>query len=482
MVTSLFCIVAAAGTSSLTTGSGEPCQRPIGIRCSAAATMDQSLLLALPDDALLAVLAYLPPRQLFSCRLQCRRLRDLCLHPDVWRCVRLDAGDFRFLGRAALRLAPCLRELDLVFGVNVQDAVTELSRTTCVIARLGLVLTGDEDVVRAVAAVQRQSSLGGLSGLRLQFNGLGERNVYPLSVAVRTLNHLYDLTLQNYSGVPLLASLGELEGSPSLKKLSYTSNTKDSLLEATLQTHAATLEHVHLLTDYVPVSLLKALLKLRSLTISRYSTEDLSDLKALPNLTSLHFVGNVSASALKLLRRASRLRSVTVPFCGPHPADPLLALAASPSARVLETLCVRSGSPSDSAQVCGHMAAALPQFPTLRALTMESRPVWSWREVDFEEFFEAVSPTMAPRLTRLAVRAPCGVCPHAWLHDSSVQDLLQRNPGLHLRVLFLCFCQDCSWCLSGCHSDVTARGHCQVTLGAHNRAAGCPPDCYRWKC
>ncbi|XP_034231511.1 uncharacterized protein LOC117639745 [Thrips palmi] len=67
-------------------------------------------LLFLSDDTLLAVLAYLPIRELFSLRTVCRRLRDLCVKRDLWRHARVEG---KGLVRAALALAPCLGLLDV---------------------------------------------------------------------------------------------------------------------------------------------------------------------------------------------------------------------------------------------------------------------------------------------------------------------------------------------------------------------------------
>ncbi|XP_034233208.1 uncharacterized protein LOC117640623 [Thrips palmi] len=128
--------------------------------------MEQSLLLALPDDALLAVLAFLPPRQLLSCRVLCRRLRDLCLHPDLWRRVRVLRWKDHDLWRSAFRLAPCLRELD-ISGNHLRGAASEVSRTSCVVAKLTLSVATTHEVTFATAIVEKVSALGGLEQLVL---------------------------------------------------------------------------------------------------------------------------------------------------------------------------------------------------------------------------------------------------------------------------------------------------------------------------
>ncbi|XP_034231837.1 uncharacterized protein LOC117639910 [Thrips palmi] len=445
--------------------------------------MDQSLLLALPDDALLAVLAFLPPRELFKCRVLCRRLRDLCLHADLWRRVRLPTCDPTL--RAALRLAPCLREvLWYYLGATApwaEDEDPELSRSACVVARLKLYVNNMNEL-RASAAVLKQSSLGGVKELVLTFfpNYCGAATrwkTFQLVSAINQVNHLYSLQIKIFSKDALLepwfAVVG-MVGVSSLKKLSYASPSYDFYLEYLLKTHAATLEDVHLDLTHIPVSSLKLLLNLRTLSFETDSGDDLSELENLPNLSSLKFGLNCtfSTGGLKLLRRAPRLRSVSVPCADPDPTAPLLALAASPSALILETLHL-DGLPSSS--LLGHMAAALPQFPALRTLSMVIS--FQYKEVDLADFVRAVSPTTAPRLTMLALQLtpPEGVCPQAWIHGPSIRDLLQRNPSLHLRALLLpCYYVNCSWCLWD------LRETRQAVLGAHARQAGCPPDCYRW--
>ncbi|XP_034231883.1 uncharacterized protein LOC117639923 [Thrips palmi] len=191
--------------------------------------MDQSLLLALPDDALLAVLAFLPPRQLFDCRVLCRRLRDLCLHADLWRRVRLSSRDSTL--RAALRLAPCLREVNLYY-TGETDPEPEV--TACVVARLKLFVS-NLSVARASAAVLKQSRLGGVKELVLAFDPISTRaikwNIHLLAVAISSVNHLHSLQICNYSREPLLASLNDLAGISSLKKLSYTTLSQDTYLD-----------------------------------------------------------------------------------------------------------------------------------------------------------------------------------------------------------------------------------------------------------
>ncbi|XP_034233109.1 uncharacterized protein LOC117640611 isoform X3 [Thrips palmi] len=459
----------------LTTGPGEPPQRLEGRCRSAAVTMDEPLLLALPDDALLAVLAFLPPRQLLDCRVLCRRLRDLCLHADLWRRVSLTRWRRRCLWRAALRLAPCLRELDLCDTDDLADAAAEVAATACVVAKLSLNVASDRDVAMAATIVEKMSALGGLTGFSLFVNDYYYGTVFdldPLLAAVNNVSHLTHLEIQNeFESAALLSSCADLEGSPSVKRLSYTSSTEDTLLEALLETHASTLEHLHLDTEHVPVSALKELPKLRSLTCELQPTEDVSGLKALPSLASLDFSWEVSGSpgALELLGEAPHLRKVSVPCSGPKPSAPLVALAASPSARQLESLRILTRSKD----VSKHVIAALPKFPSLRdlALIVHSRRL--------EDFLQAVSPATASSLSMLVLFTAGEVCRHALLHGAAVEGLLGRNPRLHLRVLNSGGCSeeaDCEWCRLGCHTDLRA------AYAAHCRGEDCPKDCHRWTC
>ncbi|XP_034232263.1 uncharacterized protein LOC117640114 [Thrips palmi] len=449
--------------------------------------MDQSPLLTLPDEVVLAVLACLPPGDVLSCSVLCRRLRGLCRDPELWRRLAVQPSADRWW-RAALRFAPCLRELDLTAPYPTTEALqavsTAMSSSACVVAKLTLDVREDLSGALTAALVQKTAALGGLNTVHLLIWESYENNdiwdVSMLFTAVHEVPELRELIIEN----TIVASddwleCSAFEGSASLRKLTYSSlEDSDSpfLLERLLKRHASSLEHVRLYIGFapVPVSLLAAIPGLRSLTCALSQYDDLSELKTSRGLNTLVLLGRngplpFPAGALAFLRAAPQLRSVALPSSRPSPAAPLGALAESPSASVLETLDLR-GYEADLSEV----AAALSRFPALRTLALDVH------KYQTDNFLPAVSPATAPRLTTLEMRVPLGACPHAWLHDFA-QDALERNPRLHLRTWFGT-CPDkakqCGWCRLGCHSRLGSIE--RTAFAAHAKTTGCPGDCFRW--
>ncbi|XP_034256673.1 uncharacterized protein LOC117654280 [Thrips palmi] len=436
--------------------------------------MDQSLL-ALPDDALVRVLALLPPREVFRLRLVCRRLRDLSLHRDVWRSVGLSGGDKGLL-QAALRLAPCLREVTLL-SPDLQAAACTVFNTKCVVTDLKLSVQNETDAAWATAIVQRFSTLGGLRDIRLYLHRAAPEALHPLLLMVYGVQDLSVLNVHIHSDMSQLPPLlSDLEPRPSLTVLAYLGAAPDPFLCSLLRTHAATLEDVVLfLADGLPTSLLGSMPRLRSLWCRL--TDDLSQLKSLSDLDSFGLLDREvqdvpCPGTVDFLLQGPRLRTVEFDFEPNHPilgAALLEALAQSPSAPVLERLSLHGVQDS-------LVAAALQRFPSLRALALELDAMPS------DDFFRAVSPASTPRLATLQL-VPHR-CPHAWLHDPAVQDVLARNAGLHLRLSGPPTLEDdcaCRWCLWRCHRDeLRTHAGLQSAFSAHTRRPGCPGDCRRW--
>ncbi|XP_034233129.1 uncharacterized protein LOC117640616 [Thrips palmi] len=446
--------------------------------------MDQSLLLALPDDALLAVLAFLPPRQLFDCRVLCRRLRDLCLHPDLWRRIRV-ARAWKNLGlsRSALRLAPCLRELD-ISGIDLEDAATEVSRTSCVVAKLRIAVDATHEVTFATAIVEKVSALGGLEELDLPIRV--EEGVVDVNGLLGAMYKADRLRKLRIAGEGRVASISGLEMSPFLTELTCERLPCDALVEHLLEAHAATLERVHFTMMMLPVSALLMLPRLRSFECG--SCEEY--VLWLP----------------EFLREASQLRSVTLAPCRWF-IDPeaIPALATSPSARVLESLKLHVAY--EKADFWCQLAAAVPEFTALRTLSLKFDGFDLSQLEPCFDLMRALNPTTAPSLTTLEmIGLPIPsrrVCVHAWLHDPAVEELLKRNPRLHLRLRDFFWNPDCTctWCKKKCHSDIWrsigwVRGRAAlavlsdirwrsegwVAFAAHSRGAYClyPSECSSW--
>ncbi|XP_034256593.1 uncharacterized protein LOC117654265 isoform X2 [Thrips palmi] len=454
--------------------SALPC--PSASPCSVTRPVIMTDLLALPDDALVRVLALLPPRELFRLRLVCRRLRDLSLHPDVWRSVGLSGGDKGLL-QAALRLAPCLREVTLLSSY-LQAAACTIANTKCVVTNLTLFVRTQLDAAWATAIVLRFSTLGGLREISLDLLGAAPEALPPLLRMVYGVQDLCELTVWILSDTSQLPSFlwSDMEPRPSLTKLKYKGAASDPFLCFLLRTHASTLQHVVLfLADGLPTSLLGSMPRLHSLTCR--PTDDLSQLKSLSNLDTLRLmdpeVQDVPCpGTVDFLLQGPRLRHVVFSF---EPNCPILgaalleALAQSPSAPVLESLFLDGVQDS-------LVAPSLHRFPSLRALALELDAMPS------DDFFRAVSPASTPRLATLQL-VPHG-CPHAWLHDPAVQDVLARNAGLHLRLSGPPTLEDdcaCRWCLWRCHRDeLRTHAGLQSAFSAHTRRPGCPRDCRRW--
>lgn len=427
-------------------------------------SMDASML-SLPDDALLSVLEYLPPRMLFTCRAVCRRLRDMCLHPHLWRCVQLETGGVLL---AALRLAPCLGAINFE-GLNA-SLTDECIKTACIVEELDLFVHNDSAVMFASAIVKKFSTLGGLRKIKIELLGLGtgERDLPALVQEVLSVANLRELRV--FTPTPLTV-LPSTDSTPSLKSLYYGGAcfNVDPLLEWLLRTHTLTLEHVSLRTSSLPVSLIKGIAGLRSL--SCFVSEDLAKLATLPNLDTVDLwdfaVEDFPSEAVHFLLQAPHLRSVTLPLPTKHPMAPLLALAG----HRIETLELRCAS-----AVVDLVASALHLFPALKNFTLS-------RCKPSNYFLKSVSCTSLPHLSSLTVWSRHS-CPHAWLHDPAVQDLLVRNPLLHLRVPkgeSIPEGCDCPWCLWGCHATPGFRANAcgGFAFSSHSRRAGCPRGCFQ---
>ncbi|XP_034251691.1 uncharacterized protein LOC117651625 [Thrips palmi] len=439
-------------------------------------------LLSLPDDALLAVLAFLPTRDLFVCRVACRRLRDLCLHRHLWRAATVES---KGVLRAALAVAPCIGTI----GEVPIEALEPLVATACTVSELKLLVVGKESAALASALLSRFSTVS--SGLRLKKLSLEVRG--PLTrTSRRLLKQVCSFTgLQDLS-IDLKGELPEREWSklnvqPSLSKLSYTSSSRDAFLQLLLSTHSATLENVDLqFREYfeLPWRSLASLSRLRSLRC--FQDDGLSKLAALPNLNSVELEANdqwydgFDPGAVEFLSKAPHLRMVKLGAVS-HDTAPLLALANSPSAPHLEKLHIYPWFQDldDESNVFDTLASVLQEFVSLNSLiaVIDELPY---------DLLQVISPISSPKLTVLVLADVTGEkfkCLHETLHDPFVQDLLVGNPQLHLRLkahdedMDLKSCKSCSWCRRSCH--VRLRRDVRVALSSHCRRGGCPVDCYQ---
>ncbi|XP_034253481.1 uncharacterized protein LOC117652571 [Thrips palmi] len=431
--------------------------------------MDKFTLLSLPDDVLLAVLAHLPARELFSCRVVCVRLRDLCLHRELWRTVRVrDSG----VVRAALRLAPCIGEVWLSWANPL--APLPRPRTACVVEELHVSVEARRDVPLAVNTVQHLGAGGGVRKLDISMEFIPAKKMMPLLKAVCGIKGLQELTVDvRYSDEPA-AFFRQQQAEPSLTKLVYQSQSADPFLVLLLKTHAATLQEVRLagLQD-LPAALLAGVPGLRTLHCA--PRDDLPLLLTLANLQSIVLTDlkrNVTPpGARDFLAQASHLRSVALHLTPAVSKSLLLALGRSRSAGLVESIVV--ATVLDLA--LEDLVVVLRRFPSLRS--------FDTLYLSADSLLKAISPESAPSLTTLSV-VPRASCLHSSIHQDAVLDLLLRNPRLHLRlypptVLHLDVCP-CEWCVKGCHKELKAPfGLLRLAFSSHRRGAGCPRGCYQ---
>ncbi|XP_034252212.1 uncharacterized protein LOC117651854 [Thrips palmi] len=441
------------------------------------AKMDLSLL-SLPDDALLAVLAYLPPRDLFRCRVACRRLRDLCVHADLWRPVRLEDGG---IIRAALRLVPCLAGIDVwCTSRDLELTASVLSTSSCVVNKLVIRVWDDASLAWATAIVERMCALGGLRSLHLKMQY--EMPTEPLPPLMRMLYAMRQLReLHLYIDAWLFEAAWPGDGRAFLTTLKYEAVVAaENMLESLLATHAATLEEVDFGFSEVPVPLLAKLPRLRHLTYvpAKICIDHLPQLHALfPRLETLN-LSDISEEPffppqlLDLLRKSSKLRSIALGLPAVNPVAPLVALGQSPSAPYIKSLELSCNS-------LDLVETVLPLFPSLQTLVANARPS--------DQFLQGISPKSAPSLTLLSIICgDHGSCHHASLHRPAILDLLTRNTALHLlpwsehfKVPTSC---DCEFCLLGCHAELKGRSWSdgkRPRFASHARRAGCFSDCTR---
>ncbi|XP_034244113.1 uncharacterized protein LOC117646903 [Thrips palmi] len=432
--------------------------------------MEKFELLSLPDEALLAVLAHLPPRELFNCRVACTRLRDLCMHRRLWQAATVwEKGVLR----AALNLAPCLGEISPVFLGEVAYLV---QGTTCVVNKLDLIVESESDAALATVIILKLSAVGGAENLSLQVRCSPSTPTLP--TLLRTILHLSGIQKLFfarcfYEDEPLPTLLCDSELSSSLTKLTYCSRFAGPFLHQLLRTHAATLEVVQIYRarDF-PVSSLATMPRLRALTCHLIS--DLVQLADLPNLETFNaFLFRYQSEtfedfppgAMQFLRKAPHLRAVKFQSLVKNIGPALSALAESASAPQIESIAGVAGA----AEHLKLWAPLLRNFTSLRSLSLDCVPP--------KVLLKAIDPSSLPSLTELTLEKARAACVHSWVHDPAVQDVLSRNPGLHVRQFGIQDVQDCkcAWCYWGCHSLL--KGH--TAFSSHSKRTGCPIDCFQ---
>ncbi|XP_052123245.1 uncharacterized protein LOC113209147 isoform X1 [Frankliniella occidentalis] len=434
----------------------------------------------LSDDAVLQVLRFLDVPSLLTCRLVCRRLGDLVLHPDAWLHREVGAAR-RPCMCSVLRLAPCLRRLDTTSAKITANSClpAALASTRCAVAELQLWVHNDVEAGVATALILRQAGLGRLRCLGVSLGVNIEERVSASMIsmflaAVASTRGWKEIDISMIRTVvpsfrtTASVALGSAVTTPSLKNFRCDRIPgAEPFVLFMLAGHADTLETVDLgpsppnmfAASIAP--LLAGMAHLRELSCC-----NLRGLEALTGCQSLRILRlGVSrheyppvdraacAGAAKLLRHAEHLRKLTLGAVQANAGvvvDLICALAASGRSR-LEWLTI-------STIVTGpHVQALIRALPGLPALQFLEARVDVKQDVD--DLVLAITPITAPALQRVELELDFTkgkVCVHAWFHGDAFKTLMERNPLLHFILRGEMYCGDkfCQACAKGCHAAV----------------------------
>ncbi|XP_026277977.2 uncharacterized protein LOC113206215 isoform X1 [Frankliniella occidentalis] len=446
-------------------------------------------ILMLPDDVLLMVLVELNEKDTLACRLVCRRLAALALHPDLWRHYSTCSGTCRC---PLLRLAPCLDKMYVVFPVKGCDQWAFAS-TRCAAKRLFIYVKGSSNAVHAAAVICKQEMLGRLIDVDVYIEIRSEA-VAEVTMLLSMLASTSRLERLRFAATEGLLStttapiLGATVVTSSLKDFECRLSVFSELfVNFILSEHAATLEEVYLhpslsswkFTSTVP--LLVSATNLSKLTCcclpgmeALIACKSLKVLELTVHTESLN--RPVVAGVATLLRGAEHLREVSLQY---EPAvrsvtdvgaELVLALASGRSR--VETLIIQNyvSGCGENSPLHQPVVSALPSLPALRRLKLAEN-------LDNpDQILLAISPDVAPALQKVEVNLGEG-CAHSWIHGDTVKSVFTLNPTLHVHVSSSKIgCSDgahCQACKLDCHAKLRAVGWFYHWLFSHDPADQC---------
>ncbi|XP_034240749.1 uncharacterized protein LOC117644990 isoform X2 [Thrips palmi] len=430
------------------------------VQCSADEPSSEVGLDKLPDEGLLFVLSYLGPKELLECRRVCRRLRDMALHPDLWRYMWLKAHpEDNQLVAASLRLAPCLRWLNVGSSLHLAQLGVLLASTSCAIYELDLTFQ-PTDAVLVVIVLERQAALGRLKYVKLKLSCEEDPDekktcLFNLRLLLERLLHAQGLEGINldvnaaagqdyFKKTPALlnAAKYEVPRPAKLRALVHGTWFKSPYLPLQLKWNAATLEVVHFwAAPPRAVPLLCSLPRLRELHCPLL--RDMPVLLQCAALKSLHLRVNQEPSTRhlfpgvqKYLRAAvTRLEDLTFEYIDdearPEAVDLVLSLggSAAPSLRSLSFKFTykKEWKPKTSAPQLRPLATILRSLGSLVRLKVDVEPT--------DEFLEALDGVVLPKLGVLEFQFDdCPKLAHGKHRQVAGQlaGVLRRYPGLHL--------------------------------------------------
>ncbi|XP_052131008.1 uncharacterized protein LOC127751459 [Frankliniella occidentalis] len=281
----------------------------------------------LPDDVVLQVLRLVGVDDLFSCRLVCKRLGALALHPAVWRHRRFDGASYKFFIKDGpkkmcrlLRLAPRLASMTVSVKSTPDHHLALYATTRCAVRRLNL-RVAEAGGVPAALIVRNQEALGQLKIVEVTFCTTWADAAVLLGALASTSVEKLDVQSFRLMGGLSAGSMHTSVARPSLKYFKCLLSSKSQpFVDLVLAGHAATLEEVHLGDDDDHITISTGLLpasmpKLRELTCSLLpGMETLAP--SLTNVT-LHVTPDMRPGVLgatEMLRRAPKLRVLTLKY------------------------------------------------------------------------------------------------------------------------------------------------------------------------
>ncbi|XP_052129882.1 uncharacterized protein LOC113215177 isoform X2 [Frankliniella occidentalis] len=455
----------------------------------------------LPDEVLLMVLEELgDARDILACRLVCKRLAALALHPAVWRDFYFGSTDPRCVC-PVMRLVPCIDSIDAQLpekGCRQWAYAT----TRCAAKSLRLRVDGAGQAVYAAAIISRHEALGRLIDVDIEIRATVVTDVTVLlGTLASTINlkKLFVYLNPEAEGTSTTAPiLGGLVVTPSLREFDCNLvPLTERFVKSILSQHAATLEEVDLggsassLTCTSAAPLLAAVTNLTKLTCCCLpGMEALTACKSLEVLEITVHAESLNQPAVagvaKLLRRAEQLREVSLEYApavrslADFGAELVSALASSGRSRV-ETLRINNyRHDTDYVGDCPLpqlLVSALPSLSALRCLSLEIDGAQR------DAFLLAIRPDLAPALQRVEVWVFDG-CGHAWIHGDTVKAVLSVNPSLHLILDVLeRVCKDderCQACELDCHAELrvdrAGRTWSFPSVYSHDPLDECPED------
>lgn len=428
----------------------------------------------LPDDVLLMAMSLLDVPDLLACRLVCKRIGDLVLHPDVWRRRYFVFGSSRDEDSTVLRFAPRLEYLSIQLPCSPQQ-LHLYTATMCAVSELKLCLgpMGSAGLAYAAALIIRnQESLGRLEELEVDFypERGGAALTYPLLWALAYTSGLRTLVVYTSGDICDMIPAPYLVRNaprPTLKSIHFTiSEETVPFCEFVLAAHAPTLEKVnfHSCVDFFTPALPSAT-SMASLLAGMPHLRLLEDCPLIPEMEALAACKSLRTMSIcvgvgsrplvpagaEFLRRAKELRHVTLKYnadIGDVGVDLVLALGSSVESLHIQftELYLEKAMPQVQA-----LSRALPRMPAVKWLTL---PMTS------REVLLAITPEANPALRTLELyqgEQESEGCAHRYLHWDSVVTVLSKNPLLELGVHATYRCSGkllCDWCKLECHREV----------------------------